>query len=46
MKTIPIFAHRGASSIFLENTFSAFKKAKDLGADSDACAYNHSDRQA
>ena len=33
MNTIPIFAHRGASSIFLENTFSAFKKAKDLGAD-------------
>lgn len=33
MNDIPIFAHRGASSFHLENTFAAFKKAKELGAD-------------
>lgn len=33
MNNIPIFAHRGASSFHLENTFAAFKKAKELGAD-------------
>ncbi|MGN7478405.1 glycerophosphodiester phosphodiesterase [Solibacillus silvestris] len=33
MNDIPIFAHRGASSFHLENTFSAFKKAKEIGAD-------------
>ena len=33
MNDIPIFAHRGASSFHLENTLSAFKKAKELGAD-------------
>lgn len=33
MISIPIFAHRGASSFHLENTFSAFKKAIEIGAD-------------
>ncbi|MCH7321882.1 glycerophosphodiester phosphodiesterase [Solibacillus sp. MA9] len=33
MKTIPVFAHRGASHDCLENTFAAFKKAQSLGAD-------------
>ena len=33
MNNIPIFAHRGASSFRLENTFAAFIKAKELGAD-------------
>ncbi|WP_336046917.1 glycerophosphodiester phosphodiesterase [Solibacillus ferritrahens] len=33
MNEIPVFAHRGASSLHLENTLSAFKKAKKLGAD-------------
>lgn len=32
MTNIPIFAHRGASKNALENTFQAFKKAKELGA--------------
>ena len=32
-RNIPIFAHRGASGYALENTFKAFKKAKELGAD-------------
>lgn len=30
---VPIYAHRGASSHCVENTFAAFKKAKSLGAD-------------
>ncbi len=30
---IEITAHRGASSVYPENTFSAFKEAKELGAD-------------
>lgn len=33
MKAVPIFAHRGASSFQLENTFPAFKKALEIGAD-------------
>ena len=33
MKAVPIFAHRGASSFHVENTFSAFKKAIEIGAD-------------
>lgn len=33
MKKIPVFAHRGASGYCLENTFSAFEKAKKLKAD-------------
>lgn len=31
--SIPVFAHRGASAIALENTMKAFEKAKELGAD-------------
>ncbi|KPN89569.1 glycerophosphodiester phosphodiesterase [Lysinibacillus sp. ZYM-1] len=30
---IPVFAHRGASAYALENTFKAFEKALELGAD-------------
>lgn len=30
---IPVFAHRGASAYALENTFQAFEKALELGAD-------------
>jgi len=30
---IPIYAHRGASAYALENTFKAFEKARQLGAD-------------
>lgn len=33
MTNIPIFAHRGASAYALENTFEAFEKAYQLGAD-------------
>lgn len=33
MKTIPIYAHRGASAYELENTMEAFEKAKALNAD-------------
>lgn len=33
MKTIPIYAHRGVSSNCVENTFEAFRKAIDVGAD-------------
>ena len=33
MEAVPIFAHRGASSFHLENTFPAFKKALEIGAD-------------
>ena len=33
MSRIPIFGHRGASAYALENSLSAFIKAKELGAD-------------
>ncbi len=31
--SIPVFAHRGASAYALENSFRAFEKALELGAD-------------
>jgi len=33
MSRLPIYAHRGASAYALENSFTAFVKAKEMGAD-------------
>ena len=33
MYKVPVYAHRGASGYALENSYAAFVKAKDLGAD-------------
>ncbi len=33
MSRVPIYAHRGASAYALENSFSAFVKAKEMGSD-------------
>lgn len=33
MYRVPVYAHRGASAVALENSFPAFVKAKELGAD-------------
>ncbi|MET1014223.1 MAG: glycerophosphodiester phosphodiesterase family protein [Paenisporosarcina sp.] len=33
MSRIPVYAHRGASAYVLENSYTAFVKAKEMGAD-------------